>query len=586
MVGLSIFLALVGAPIWSKSYDRATFNDSAFSIVYDMEYDAYVVVGHTDNGPLGGIDVLVTKLNASDGSIIWTKVYGGTAGEGFDDYGRSIIIDYGDTNYYAITGYTCCYQMPAPNKDVLVFKIRSSDGSLVWGNRYAGSFSIGQDIYLDDYGYSLVKDATNGSYIIAGNVEPGPGGGLSDAMVMSVDSKTGIARWSWAHGKTAMEGMIFGDEYLYSIIEDSSMLPCTSFVVAGKTSIKEIQTTDILVFKGRKSSGIIDPTNPFLFDYIPPFGSPGHSACAYSIKNDRPTPGYILAGDLDTAVIVMKLFPNLFVGWGGKCRTYTIPAVANSRCIELTSDGNYVIVGATKPGIPGPFDFSITKIDQTGKVIWSKVLTGCYPNTWMNQDDYGQYVIEEPSGFYASVGYTDWPSNFGTTNLLVTRTDQNGYIPCSASDTCLKDVEFLLDSPLVYKDSAYVEWLLKMDNYPIMEADVVIKDTLICRCEVGVEEQDCSCNRGIYNVSNLPNPYIYNTSICYSLSKGNNVRISIYNLGGQLVRNLVDRRMPAGSYASAWDGRDNNGTMLTPGIYFYTISSGRTKVTKKMTMIR
>jgi len=67
---------------------------------------------------------------------------------------------------------------------------------------------------------------------------------------------------------------------------------------------------------------------------------------------------------------------------------------------------------------------------------------------------------------------------------------------------------------------------------------------------------------------NYPNPFNPNTEISYQLSKPGNVRMIIYNLKGQSVRNLLDEILPTGKHSVVWNGKDDIGNPVPSGIYF------------------
>ena len=600
MISMGILLVLLGQT-WAEAYDRFFFmqeelyscNDTAYAIACDTVDDAYVVVGHTDQGPLGGLDVLVTKLNAIDGSVLWSRAYGLPGfPEEVDDYGRSVIVDYGEDEVcYAIAGYT----KPGffmSNSDALVFKIRATDGSLVWGNLYMGFYYVEPDwVYTDDYAYSIIKDG--GDYLVAGNIESytyqTPCGGFSDALVFKVDAMSGMCIWSRAYGKMHLvDPPQPKDDYAYSIIEDSSTTPCNLFVVAGKSSLEMGWLSDILVFKGKKIDGCINPASPWLYDYgLPPWVL----KCAYSIKNDPHLGGYILTGDVDTSIVVMRLNPNLSVGWGGTGRIYSIPNLANSRCIQPTSDSNYVFTGFTAPGLTASDDLLTTKIDQNGVILWSKVLAGCQGHgTGMSDKDFGQWIVECPPDTYVAAGYTDWPSQSSwiPTNLLVARMDVNGNIPCwQYPDTCMKDIETLVDIEEVYVDSSYCECEIGMELVEIVDSLVEVRDSVICKSpSVGIEGESHSRIPIIYGVRSVPNPHISETTIYYNLTVGCDVRLTIYDMTGRLVRTLVAGHIEAGEHAVVWDGRDEEDRRLAQGIYFCRIQSGNQTEEHKVILMR
>jgi hypothetical protein len=84
----------------------------------------------------------------------------------------------------------------------------------------------------------------------------------------------------------------------------------------------------------------------------------------------------------------------------------------------------------------------------------------------------------------------------------------------------------------------------------------------------------------------VPNPFNPGTKITFSIDRDALAVLSIYDVAGRLVRTLVNRRLEAGSYAEAWDGRDTSGDEVASGIYFYRLTAGNRTLTKKMVLIR
>ena len=74
--------------------------------------------------------------------------------------------------------------------------------------------------------------------------------------------------------------------------------------------------------------------------------------------------------------------------------------------------------------------------------------------------------------------------------------------------------------------------------------------------------------------------------IKYQIPKPSNVVIRIYNQNGQIVRTLVHRQMEAAHHSVNWDGRDDAGSMVASGIYFYKIKTVDFIEVKKMIMIQ
>ena len=90
---------------------------------------------------------------------------------------------------------------------------------------------------------------------------------------------------------------------------------------------------------------------------------------------------------------------------------------------------------------------------------------------------------------------------------------------------------------------------------------------------------------------NYPNPFNPITHIRYSIQNTGafpipNTILRIYNVLGQEIRTLVDRKQIPGEYDIEWDGNDQSGHRVASGLYFYKISRGADKETKKMVLLK
>ena len=85
---------------------------------------------------------------------------------------------------------------------------------------------------------------------------------------------------------------------------------------------------------------------------------------------------------------------------------------------------------------------------------------------------------------------------------------------------------------------------------------------------------------------NYPNPFNPTTTIAFSIAQPSNVELKIYNVLGQLVRNLVNDRRMANNYKITWNGKNNAGSSVATGVYFYRLKAGTFTSTKKMVLLR
>lgn len=87
-------------------------------------------------------------------------------------------------------------------------------------------------------------------------------------------------------------------------------------------------------------------------------------------------------------------------------------------------------------------------------------------------------------------------------------------------------------------------------------------------------------------LQNYPNPFNPQTTIRYRLPHAGHVRLTVFNLAGQMVAELVNGSEPAGEHAVVWDGRDEHGRRVASGLYFYKLESGELNATRKMVLVQ
>ena len=90
---------------------------------------------------------------------------------------------------------------------------------------------------------------------------------------------------------------------------------------------------------------------------------------------------------------------------------------------------------------------------------------------------------------------------------------------------------------------------------------------------------------------NYPNPFNPETWIPYQLAQPVNITISIYTIDGHVIRTLDLGYKPSGIYqsktrAAYWDGRNNVGESVASGVYFYTLTAGNYKATRRFVILK
>ena len=83
-----------------------------------------------------------------------------------------------------------------------------------------------------------------------------------------------------------------------------------------------------------------------------------------------------------------------------------------------------------------------------------------------------------------------------------------------------------------------------------------------------------------------PNPFNPHTTLHVQLPASTPVRLTLYNVVGQVVHTLVDTALEAGYHTFYWDGRDQHGQPVTSGVYLYRLTAGEHVRVGKMALIR
>jgi flagellar hook assembly protein FlgD len=63
------------------------------------------------------------------------------------------------------------------------------------------------------------------------------------------------------------------------------------------------------------------------------------------------------------------------------------------------------------------------------------------------------------------------------------------------------------------------------------------------------------------------------------MEKTENVTLRIYSSRGQLIKTLADRNVDAGLYTMQWNGRDETGRLVSPGVYMLVLQTSSVKNT-------
>ncbi|OQY27235.1 MAG: hypothetical protein B6244_11240 [Candidatus Cloacimonetes bacterium 4572_55] len=85
---------------------------------------------------------------------------------------------------------------------------------------------------------------------------------------------------------------------------------------------------------------------------------------------------------------------------------------------------------------------------------------------------------------------------------------------------------------------------------------------------------------------NYPNPFNPSTTIQYQLPISGHTTLKIYNVTGQLVKTLVDRKEDAGYKSVPWSGLNDRDQTVSSGVYFYQLKADGETATARMVLLK
>lgn len=211
-----------GNSVWAKTYGGMT-QDAGVSIVQTSD-GGFIAAGTTNSFGAGNYDMYVVRLS-SDGGVMWSKAYGGTNVDG-----AASIIQTSDGGFIA-AGST--YSFGAGVSDMYAVRI-ASDGSLIWSKTYGGAtddgaLSIKQNsdggfitagytnsFGAGDYDVFVVRLSSDGS-IVWGKTYGGPQFDATNNITRTSDGGFALA------GRSSSFGTGNGDMYLLRLTSDGSV---------------------------------------------------------------------------------------------------------------------------------------------------------------------------------------------------------------------------------------------------------------------------------------------------------------------------------------------------------------------------
>ena len=530
-------------PEWQWASQAGGSNwDSGNGITIDDNGNSYVTgffqgtatFGSYSLTSSGGCDIFVAKMDAT-GNWLWATQAGGSD----DDYAYGIAIDNSGNSYVtgsfldiatfgaysiSITGGVWYYS------DIFVAKI-DTNGNWLWANNAGGSTAdYAYGIAIDDDGNSYVTGyfsytATFGSYSLTSC-------GGWDIFVAKMDAN---GNWLWATqaGGTDVEKS-------YSIAIDESE---NSYVTGH--------------FQGTATFGSYSLTSSGEDIFVAKMDAYGNWLWANNAGGSNHDFGYGIAIGNDG---------NSYVtGWFHDIATF----------------GSYSLSSS------GSEDIFVAKMDSNGNWLWATQAGG-------SDHDFGyEIVIDDNENSYVT-GHFQGTATFGSYSLtssggidiFVAKMDSNGNW-LWATQAGGSDHDFGYEIAIDDNENSYVtghfQGTATFGSYSLTSSGGV--DIFIAKLgnDTSVENEIITTKM---ELSNYPNPFNPSTMVEFSIQNDSEVELSIFNIKGQKVKQLLNEQLSAGQHSAFWNGKDDDGKSVSSGIYFYKLKTGNYEKTKRMVLLK
>ena len=140
-------------------------------------------------------------------------------------------------------------------------------------------------------------------------------------------------------------------------------------------------------------------------------------------------------------------------------------------------------------------------------------------------------------------------------------------------------------SPYVGQANLQLRFRLITDGSTRREG-IYLDDIALGWVPLGVDDSDSPIPRLLSLNQNYPNPFNPSTLISFALPGSGHVKLTIFDLLGRQVRELIATGLPAGIHQVTWDGKDDFGKDAASGIYLYKLESEDQSQIRRMTLIR
>jgi hypothetical protein len=499
-------------------------------VMHNLKHSS-IVSGYTFNGSNYDIRTIhYTFLGNSSWSM--------TTDRGGDDAVFDIAFSSDSTFIYA-SGYSVG---AGTGKDIAVIKYRTSNGSISWARYYNRNGSG------DDEAVSIAVDRKNNVFITGYSAETGGSG--HDFTTLKYDSAGNLI---WAKH---YDGFLNGSDRAAKIKLDTNA---------------KVYVTGTVDNGGLKDYATIkyDSSGNFNWAKLYNGGSNGNDY-SVGLGISKSAIDIYVTGYSDTTggsdFVTIKYDSSGQVIWRDK---HNGSGNGNDYAsqIEVDFSGNIIVAGTTYGGDTNKQEYTTIKYFPGGTRDWTNVLNSSFNDNdsitamhinhinciYITGTSKGNVNRDFYTVLYNTAGWTHWENrvvSFGNGD------DVPYAIKSAGSDATITGSRDLNPS---------------LDYYTFMYGGIIDN--------IGVISYEAPGSFSLHQ--NYPNPFNPSTKIRFAVQKFSPVNISVYDVMGREVENLLQRELTPGTYEIEWSA-----SKFTSGIYFYRFTASDFTEIKKMILLK
>ena len=314
-----------------------------------------------------------------------------------------------------------------------------------------------------------------------------------------------------------------------------------------------------------------------------------------------------MGGSADVQIVHNSPYPTVDIYVNEELAIEAVPYRASTGLVELPLSNN-VGVALTGESVIASFPFELTALQKYIVIATGIVGDPENPLNLFTSSLQDEAVDDEHFSLKVMHGVTDAPSIdiYANGGLLVENLsygDFQGYVDVLASDYTL-DITVHGETTSVASFSAPLSAFGGMSGVVyasgfLSPAETDSSFTLILTTPSGyaetlhssgsalsAENLTISVPNDFALLQNFPNPFNPTTSITYYLQTSSPTSVTIYDLMGNKVKDLFSGLENPGYKSINWDATDNDGDLVSSGIYFYKLQVGESFDIKRMMYLK